>query len=120
MNTAASSAADQYFKISTSDWLDTGYPFELASVMTYCSFCSAVGDAPVATLHDGSTFNDGERLTTTDALQIQNKYCKMKDERNGFEKGPYHSRVCIEQTERVEWTYFRIGTVHVFTNDRLL
>ena len=87
VNTAASSAADQYFKISTSDWLDTGYPFELASVMTYCSFCSAVGDTPVATLHDGSTFNDGERLTTTDALQIQNKYCKMKDERNGFEEG---------------------------------
>ena len=82
VNTAASSAGDQYYKISTSDWLDTGYPFELASVMTYCSFCSAIGDTPVATLHDGSTFSDGARVTTTDALQIQNKYCKMKDDRN--------------------------------------
>ena len=34
---------------------------------------------PVATLKDGSLFNNGARLTTTDALQIQNKYCKMKD-----------------------------------------
>ena len=39
----------------------------------------------MATLKDGSfndgvvTFNGGARLTTTDALQIQNKYCKMKD-----------------------------------------
>ena len=39
---------------------------------------------PVATLKDGSTFNDGPRLTTTDALQIQNKYCKMKDDRKSF------------------------------------
>ena len=77
---------DQYFKINVSDWQDTGYPFELASVMTYCSYCSGIGDTPVATLHDGSTFYDGERLTTTDALQIQNKYCKMKDERKGFDK----------------------------------
>ena len=59
---------------------DTGYPFELASVMTYCSFCSAADvTIPVATLKDGSTFADGPRLTTTDALQIQNKYCLMKD-----------------------------------------
>ena len=49
-------------------------------MMTYCSFCSAVDNTvPVATLKDGSTFSDGPRLTTTDALQIQNKYCLMKD-----------------------------------------
>ena len=77
---------EQYFKISASDWQDTGYPFELASVMTYCSFCSGNDSTPVATLYDGSTFLDGERLTTTDALQIQNKYCKMKDERTSFNK----------------------------------
>ena len=48
--------------------------------MTYCSFCSAADNSiPVATLKDGSTFDDGPRLTTTDALQIQNKYCLMKD-----------------------------------------
>jgi len=53
--------------------------------MTYCSFCSAISDTPVATLHDGSTFSDGARVTTTDALQIQNKYCKMKDDRKSLE-----------------------------------
>ena len=84
INTTASSMPDSYYKINASDWQNTGYPFELASVMTYCSYCSGNGDTPVATLHDGSTFWDGERLTTTDALQIQNKYCKMKDERKDF------------------------------------
>ena len=96
VNTAASSAGDQYYKISTSDWLDTGYPFELASVMTYCSFCSAIGDTPVATLHDGSTFSDGARVTTTDALQIQNKYCKMKDDRKGLRVSPKLFRRILE------------------------
>lgn len=33
--------ANQYYKIEEADWLDTGYPFELDSVMTYCSFCSS-------------------------------------------------------------------------------
>ena len=75
---------DSYYKINASYWQDTGYPFELASVMTYCSRCSANGAAPVATLHDGSIFYDGDRLTTTDALQIQNKYCKMNDDRKGL------------------------------------
>ena len=75
---------DSYYKINASYWQDTGYPFELASVMTYCSRCSANGDTPVATLHDGTEFSDGPRLTTTDALQIQNKYCKMKDDRKGL------------------------------------
>ena len=70
-----------YMEITCSSFhFDTGYPFELASVMTYCSFCSAADSSiPVATLKDGSFFDDGPRLTTTDALQIQNKYCKMKD-----------------------------------------
>ena len=33
--------ADQYYKIEETNWLDTGYPFEVDSVMTYCSFCSS-------------------------------------------------------------------------------
>lgn len=40
--TGNSVAPDQYYKIEQASWLDTGYAFELASVMTYCSFCSAV------------------------------------------------------------------------------
>ena len=36
-----SRSADQYFKIDEANWLDTGYPFEVDSVMTYCSFCSS-------------------------------------------------------------------------------
>ena len=36
-----SGSADQYYKIEKNDWLDTGYPFEVDSVMTYCSFCSS-------------------------------------------------------------------------------
>ena len=36
-----SNMADQYYKIEVANWLDTGYPFELDSVMTYCSFCSS-------------------------------------------------------------------------------
>ena len=36
-----SRSADQYYKVEQAYWLDTGYPFELDSVMTYCSFCSS-------------------------------------------------------------------------------
>ena len=61
-------------------WLNTQHPFELESVMTYCSLCSSSNQQPVATLKDGRTFNDGPHMTTTDALQIQYKYCKMPDE----------------------------------------
>ena len=60
----------------------TGYPLEIESVMTYCSNCgSANVDIPVATLKDGTTFGDGERLTTTDALQVQIKYCESEQQK---------------------------------------
>lgn len=75
-----SMAADQYYTIDNANWLDTSHPFELESVMTYCSLCSSANGQPVATLKDGSTFNDGPYMTTTDALQIQWKYCKRVDE----------------------------------------
>ena len=35
-------------------------------------------EIPVATLKNGNTFGDGKRLTSTDALQIQNKYCSAE------------------------------------------
>ena len=55
---------------------DTGYPFELESIMTYCSDCGSKDPkVPVAVLKNGETFGDGIRLTSTDALQLQNKYC---------------------------------------------
>ena len=72
-------AANQYYTIRDENWLNTKYPFELESVMTYCSYCSSANGHPVATLKDGRTYNDGPHMTTTDALQIQYKYCKMPD-----------------------------------------
>ena len=78
VNLENSSAASQYQIIG--NWVEqTEYPFELESVMTYCSYCSSNNGKPVATLKNGDTFNDGSRVTTTDALQVQTKYCKSKN-----------------------------------------
>ena len=79
MNLQNSYMANQYYTIRDENWLNTQYPFELESVMTYCSYCSSANGHPVATLKDGRTFDDGPHMTTTDALQIQYKYCKMPD-----------------------------------------
>ena len=32
----------------------------------------------MAVLKNGNTFGDGRRLTSTDALQLQNKYCSAE------------------------------------------
>ena len=56
------------------------YPFEVESVLTYCSFCSAKSNLPVAELKDGTTFSGGDKMTTTDALQTQKRYCQSKRE----------------------------------------
>ena len=38
-------------------------------------------------INDESTLHDGRGgLTTSDALKIQEKYCKVKDDRNSFKK----------------------------------
>ena len=52
------------------DWIDTGHPYELASVMHYCSWCGTNGQGPVMTTTDGETFAAGAFMTTTDALQF--------------------------------------------------
>ena len=74
-----SSMASQYQVIN--HWIEhEEYPFEVESVLTYCSYCSAKGSNPVATLKDGTTFSGGDKMTTTDALQTQKRYCQSKQE----------------------------------------
>ena len=71
--------ASQYQVIN--HWIEhEEYPFEVESVLTYCSYCSAKGSNPVATLKDGTTFSGGDKMTTTDALQTQKRYCQSKQE----------------------------------------
>ena len=41
LNLTNSNKADQYYKIEVANWLDTGYPFELDSVMIYSSYASS-------------------------------------------------------------------------------
>ena len=51
VNPSASSSPSQYDKMTWERWMQSNYPFELDSVMTYCSFCSSVDQhVPVATL----------------------------------------------------------------------
>lgn len=65
-------------KLTDEVWLDSGSQFEVESIMTYCSGCMSINSAtnPVLTLKNGDTFESGERLTTSDALQLQWRYCK--------------------------------------------
>ena len=85
INLSASIYPDQYEKQAWDRHMQSNYPFELDSVMTYCSFCSAANpNVPVAFLHPQYSlngeqiFSDGAKMTTTDALQIQYKYCQAK------------------------------------------
>ena len=74
-----SSMESQYQVIN--HWIEhKEYPFEVESVLTYCSYCSAKEDKPVATLKDGTTFSGGDKMTTTDALQTQKRYCQSKQD----------------------------------------
>ena len=57
----------QFTKLEESFWDSDGTPFELGSVMTYCSFCA--GD-PAMTLKDGSTWGNHGRITSTDITQV--------------------------------------------------
>lgn len=69
---------ESYDVIPVADWFNMGSPLEVESVMTYCSFCSAISTTtPVMTVKDtGATFSDGYRVTTTDAKQLQWMYCE--------------------------------------------
>ena len=75
---SASSNPSAYDLIASEQWFDMGSPLEVESVMTYCSLCGAIGDAPVMTIRaTGETFSDGYRITTTDAKQLQHAYCEL-------------------------------------------
>ncbi|CAG5104123.1 Oidioi.mRNA.OKI2018_I69.chr1.g1104.t1.cds [Oikopleura dioica] len=57
-------------------WYDTGHIYEPRSLMSYSSKHFAKDpNIWVATLKDGSFIHDGPRITTTDALQVQQLYC---------------------------------------------
>ena len=87
-NAGNTQSQSSYTKIPSDEWVQSGIAseFEVESVMTYCSFCSAiVKSVPVLSLKDGRTFGSGTRVTTSDALQLQWNYCKPR----GFEYKPY-------------------------------
>ena len=54
------------------------HPFELESVMNYCSKCGGRDDLNVMTTLNGDTWTSSfiEKVTTTDYLQVHWAYCK--------------------------------------------
>ena len=76
MNLANTDDPNQFILIKNEDWIPTDFPYETMSVMHYCSECGSNGDGPVMTFHDGSRFESGKFMTTTDSLQINTYYCK--------------------------------------------
>lgn len=70
--------SDNALKMSLDDWENTGHPFELESVMNYCSKCGGKHDLTVMTTLKGETWTSSfiEKVTTTDYLQIHWAYCK--------------------------------------------
>ena len=67
----------QFIKLDD-NWEESDFPYEPDSLMHYCSTCGTNGKGPVMTFADGSLFQGGQFLTTTDALQLQWKYCRHK------------------------------------------
>ena len=72
------SAAKQYRILAPESWLNTNHPYELDSVMHYGSYSSKLSNRPPAVmeLKNGALFRAGERMTTTDSLQVDEMYCK--------------------------------------------
>ena len=60
-------------------WLNTNHPYEINSVMHYSSKLHIRSPPYIVMTHkdDGSTFDDGRFMTTTDSLQVDEMYCKM-------------------------------------------
>ena len=72
-----------FAKLTEEAWVDHGSPFEVESVMTYCSGCSSNGRGPVLVIKQtGGEFANAPRMTTEDALQVQYRYCRKME---GFE-----------------------------------
>ncbi|CAG5104802.1 Oidioi.mRNA.OKI2018_I69.chr1.g1556.t1.cds [Oikopleura dioica] len=70
-----------YRPLKHSEWFDMSSPFEVESVMTYCSRCFPGETQPVLSLKGtGEEFGMAYRVTTTDAMQIHHTYCKTDPE----------------------------------------
>ena len=76
---------NQWVKFSYANWYETAFAYEPGSLMQYSSKQTAAdASLPVATFKDGSLIPGGnDRITTTDALQLQTMYCKDQS----FESG---------------------------------
>ena len=96
---------NQFILIKNEDWIPTDYPYETMSVMHYCSECGSNGDGPVMTFHDGSRFESGKFMTTTDSLQINTYYCPtsspahplkscINEDKFGIIRPIYENRIC--------------------------
>lgn len=97
---------EQFIMLDDLNWRDSGFPYEIESVMHYCSTCGTNGKGPVMTYYDGNFFDSGQFMTTTDALQIQWKYCRNHEipvkpyenctsvDRFGFSRPVFRDRIC--------------------------
>ncbi|CBY38065.1 unnamed protein product [Oikopleura dioica] len=79
---SATKNPSQFDVLAEEDWYDMRSPLEIESVMTYCSFCGNNGADPVMTLREtGETWSSlRDRITTTDAKQLQHAYCELDPE----------------------------------------
>ena len=61
-----------YEKKNAEQWVETNYPFEMQSIMIYTN------SENIKKKNSKLVTNKSQRLTTTDALEIQEMYCKKK------------------------------------------
>ena len=76
--------ASQYKAMAPESWLNTNHPYEINSVMHYGSKLHIRNPPYIVMTHkdDGSTFDDGRFMTTTDSLQVDEMYCKQLPQYN--------------------------------------
>ena len=72
---------ESFYKIN--NWMNASesFPFEVESVMMYCSYCGSYlnGSASI-TLLNGDTFEKSLRMTTTDSRQVIENYCRGRED----------------------------------------
>ena len=75
-------------------WLNTNHPYEINSVMHYSSKLHIRNPPYIVMTHkdDGSTFDDGRFMTTTDSLQVDEMYCKQLPQ--------YKTKACFQNSNR--------------------
>ena len=72
--------------------------------MSYSSYAGAIGSDPIALLKDGSEIIRGEKISTTDALQLQKMYCKDMTNDDGtpmFPNFQYKERTSCTSSDEV-------------------